>query len=1028
MGHSLIEYHACDVLSSYWYRMHISSLSDTSLIMNIFFLLVLLDLTYVDELKGQDSSICGISRTKACKSLSHGVQRTSQNGVVFVVGTQKMTKSVRLDRSVTITSKEDDQGRITGDGRLMYAFDNDVDVTLHLSNLVFSSIGVIKTNHVMSIVAVNIHVSNFNHGIFFMEKMENGKQRGFIKLSKSSFVSITGYVLWINYEDNGAIRPFVVNISDSVFTNSGGICAWGMRELNVYNCTFKDYTLSDLYEYYETLQDSRSKRMEELAASDKFGHGVIYISNIDSVSFANCLFTNIVQQKGSTGVIFVQYAQSVNVTSSNFANVKTTKYSSQPSYGSAGFLATANSKMVRISNCTFFNRTADSSDAGFHGCVTALLVERVVIEECTFSECHSGQFGGALTIRSNEHSATVKKSTFLDNIASKRGGAVFIDIELRDRKGNSNINHSVEPARIEHCTFKNNNAGAAGQTLYSNANVDLFDITVEAVDGNESVSHLQLEGELVIMRGVHIKGINEGPIQSMMVKQGIRVSTYDLQIKGEVSYTCPPHFKTDTKHTFYLGVRDPKLPDAPDDNIFTSLVSQCVSCPPQKYMLKAQKITIKPFSKDVTGHNSWDENLSKAQCLKCEPGAICDGDIIPLDNYWGYQWSESTILFTACPPGFCCSSKTTPCKSFDTCKEGRTGKLCGSCKDGYSLSFLSGECVKKLKEKCDLNMFVSVLVGVSLIYSTLFTFLPCIKDIAMNLYAYCKRKPEYEVINGVSIGTRRKDETFSFIAYINIVFFFFQIASLVHVEIPILPGQDTGIIDKIRTFVFNACNFRYVIDRKLCPMDNLTLPVKEFITLGIKLSTIFNVFLFFIVWCCWRLLMYIIRCIQQKYTNEEVEETVQLCDKEGNVQVVIALGDQNTSCPPFPCILKMGFIKLVKLNITSISTMALHMVHCVRIGDHMHMYLYGDLQCYNRWQWLVIGLVIPTVVLYPVAFDVALKFLKKRLLSSKSFLLISLFSNATSGCPNLWSIKKYYGKSFTSVYRFHRPSNEPVDG
>ena len=47
----------------------------------------------------------------------------------------------------------------------------------------------------------------------------------------------------------------------------------------------------------------------------------------------------------------------------------------------------------------------------------------------------------------------------------------------------------------------------------------------------------------------------------------------------------------------------------------------------------------------------------------------------------------------------------------------------------------------------------------------------------------------------------------------------------------------------------------------------------------------------------------------------------------------------------FPSLLKIGFIKLVKLNMTSITTFAFHMVHCEEINGQLHMYLYGDQTC-----------------------------------------------------------------------------------
>ena len=44
----------------------------------------------------------------------------------------------------------------------------------------------------------------------------------------------------------------------------------------------------------------------------------------------------------------------------------------------------------------------------------------------------------------------------------------------------------------------------------------------------------------------------------------------------------------------------------------------------------------------------------------------------------------------------------------------------------------------------------------------------------------------------------------------------------------------------------------------------------------------------------------------------------------------------------FSSITKIGFIKLVQLNFTSISMFTLMMLNCVPVGGKLHLYLYGD--------------------------------------------------------------------------------------
>ena len=88
----------------------------------------------------------------------------------------------------------------------------------------------------------------------------------------------------------------------------------------------------------------------------------------------------------------------------------------------------------------------------------------------------------------------------------------------------------------------------------------------------------------------------------------------------------------------------------------------------------------------------------------------------------------------------------------------------------------------------------------------------------------------------------------------------------------------------------------------------------------------------------------------------------------------------------FNSILKVGFIKLVKLNFTSISIFSFHMIHCVPIGEKLHLYLYGDHVCYTSWQYAILFAVLPIVVLFPLTFAMALNLLKEEVISTKSFL------------------------------------------
>ena len=101
--------------------------------------------------------------------------------------------------------------------------------------------------------------------------------------------------------------------------------------------------------------------------------------------------------------------------------------------------------------------------------------------------------------------------------------------------------------------------------------------------------------------------------------------------------------------------------------------------------------------------------------------------------------------------------------------------------------------------------------------------------------------------------------------------------------------------------------------------------------------------------------------------------------------------NRRTSRPlGFSSIAKIGFVKLVKLNFTSISTYTFHMIHCVTVGGQLHLYLYGDLVCYTWWQQIILYAVLPVVVLFPFSFGNSLTMLKDRSISPTTFLLSSV--------------------------------------
>ena len=137
------------------------------------------------------------------------------------------------------------------------------------------------------------------------------------------------------------------------------------------------------------------------------------------------------------------------------------------------------------------------------------------------------------------------------------------------------------------------------------------------------------------------------------------------------------------------------------------------SCPKEFYTLDAGSMILYEKYQDFKHLNS-SVHLSKVNCFPCPIGAYCDISIKALPNYYGFKASNANdITMVRCPDSYCCSSNET-CAIYNSCNIGRTGTLCGSCKNNMTESIFSAKCIPQ--EDCyTKSVFILYLVLV-LIY------------------------------------------------------------------------------------------------------------------------------------------------------------------------------------------------------------------------------------------------------------------------------------------------------------------------
>ena len=69
------------------------------------------------------------------------------------------------------------------------------------------------------------------------------------------------------------------------------------------------------------------------------------------------------------------------------------------------------------------------------------------------------------------------------------------------------------------------------------------------------------------------------------------------------------------------------------------------------------------------------------------------------------------------------------------------------------------------------------------------------------------------------------------------------------------------------------------------------------------------------------------------------------------------------------------------------------MIHCVGINNSYHLFTYGELVCYTKWQIGIIAVILPGLVMFPITYELSLRMLKRRAVSSTNFI-------AATACPH----------------------------
>ena len=403
--------------------------------------------------------------------------------------------------------------------------------------------------------------------------------------------------------------------------------------------------------------------------------------------------------------------------------------------------------------------------------------------------------------------------------------------------------------------------------------------------------------------------------------------------------------------------------------LLNNAVISCSACPSDTYSLSAGKIRIQ----NLYIMYSYYIKVIPVKCLKCPLGGVCKkGQIRAANNFWGYLKSKDEVRFATCPFGYCCVS--TQCKSYDSCASGRHGTLCGVCDMKHTESVITPHCLQG--GTCSHPWFWLVAFVGGAIYFLIFMYK---KEIVMNLKRIliprrlkCPlQSSQIEIYetnplmgdemlqegddspNAIENG---KPETF-FPGLMVIIIHFYQTNAFYKVQR--MPDKSEIFLETAKGILSSVFNLRFdgLFHRNLswCPFGNLS-PVPK-----VLFNMSFILYLLFLL-LVMSILSYLCS-LRRKSTFMSFSRRLVPCG-----------------------------LQLILLGYTTITSSLFSLLLCQPVHPSKQvLFIDGTIQCYQKWQIVILLIVICWVAPFPIALCMLYWLLHRKKMSIKMFVLLLVF-------------------------------------
>jgi len=467
----------------------------------------------------------------------------------------------------------------------------------------------------------------------------------------------------------------------------------------------------------------------------------------------------------------------------------------------------------------------------------------------------------------------------------------------------------------------------------------------------------------------------------------LKFKTLNTLVKPALTITCPSNYNISQNPQLLSG--------------FFTYSIDCVSCPRGSYAINGSSEKILHIDNEGFDVEHWKNdgrtflhhNTTKIQqCWGCPPGGNCTQGIKSLGNYYGELKGEK-VEFSPCPNSYCCSNLGKPCVNYTSCNHHRRGILCGTCDYGYYESYFSSKCISD--KKCTVGnqeRFWVIFIATALIL----TIAICItKDFAIisvhilndvrlkiaKLMQKLTRSQTKEiskeidfsqfvyknqvVINGCMI-LEQQPRRFIFSAVLQIMLSFFQIVSLISLNSGSAENQT------LRR-VINLFNLQIAVKEaeELCPSPRFTVIWKYF-TKNVLFVVTMVLFLFFSAICS--------KLFKLFFTKR--------CCSRSSIRSPCLLELKKSS---FIDRLVVGFVKILMFGYKNISLFTIVSLHCVEMNNTSVLFISGEVQCYQKWQWAVTAFFVVWVIPFPVALVMSYKLFTRGSIDALWFVICLIF-------------------------------------